>query len=50
VCQHLGFHSLESRYDRDTEILCFVVVCDDCGMTIRELFSQPYRPAPHLEV
>jgi hypothetical protein len=48
MCEHLGFHTPVSRYDRHEELLRFVAVCDDCGAWLRELFSQSYLPQPKL--
>lgn len=48
MCQHTGFSSPETRYDRDAQLLRFFEVCDECGHTLRELFSQHYVPAPKL--
>ena len=48
MCAHLGFHTPESRYDREAQLLRFLEICDDCGVTVRELFSQHYLPAPKL--
>jgi hypothetical protein len=46
MCHHLGFHTPTSRYDRGAAMMRFVSVCDDCGRTVRVLYSQPYRPSP----
>jgi hypothetical protein len=46
MCDHAGFHTPESRYDRHAELLRAYEVCDDCGESLRELWSQAYLPAP----
>jgi len=48
VCAHLGYHTPETRYDREAQLLRFFAVCDECGHTLHELFSQHYLPAPRL--
>jgi hypothetical protein len=45
MCQHQGFHTPTTRYDRGAALLRFVCVCDDCGQMVRELHSLPYRPS-----
>ena len=48
MCQHLGFHTPETRYDREAGLLRSFEICDDCGEALRELSSEPYLPAPKL--
>jgi hypothetical protein len=43
-CSHDGFHSGQSRYDAGSEMLRYVVICDDCGEELREVLVQPYAP------
>jgi hypothetical protein len=45
MCRHQGFHTPTTRYDRHAAMLRFVSVCDDCGKTVRELHTLPYRPS-----
>jgi hypothetical protein len=43
-CQHDGFHSATSRYDRRAGVLRFMVVCDGCGAEVHEVAHIRYRP------
>ena len=43
-CDHGGFHSGQGRYDRATERLRYVEVCDTCEGEVRELGAAEYRP------
>lgn len=46
ACTHRGFHSGSSAYNRESEVLRFLMVCDDCGLEVREVERQQYRPVP----
>lgn len=46
LCAHDGNHSGSSVYDRQHEILHFILLCDDCGAVVRTVDRQPYRPVP----
>ena len=48
MCEHAGFSTPQSRYDREAQLLSFFEICDECGETLREFFSQPYLPEPKL--
>jgi len=48
MCEHAGFSTPESRYDHEEQVLSFIEICDECGETLRELFTQPYLPDPKL--
>ena len=43
-CDHSGFHSGVGKLSRDFQSLRFVVVCDDCGTEMREVYVQEYVP------
>jgi hypothetical protein len=43
-CEHVGFHTAQGRYDKASERLRYVIVCDACHEEIRELEVQDYRP------
>jgi hypothetical protein len=43
-CEHKGFHSITSRYDRGSGVLVYVSVCERCGKQVREVNRLPYRP------
>ena len=44
-CEHDGFHSAQGRYDAETHVLRYVVICDRCRAEVRELLVQRYTPA-----
>jgi len=48
-CKHNGYHSGQGRYNRDSEDLRYVIVCDDCEQEVFEVGVEPYRPQfdPH---
>jgi hypothetical protein len=43
-CRHTGFHSITSRYDRDSGTLVYLRVCELCGAVVREVERVRYRP------
>jgi HD-GYP domain-containing protein (c-di-GMP phosphodiesterase class II) len=43
-CDHSGVHSGAARYLREAGVLCLVLVCDRCGLELRELARYPYQP------
>jgi hypothetical protein len=43
-CEHEGFHSATTRYDRGAGVLRFVLTCDRCGATVQEVRRVAYRP------
>lgn len=43
-CEHNGYHSATSRYDRQAGMLCFLLVCDSCGAEVQEVTHIAYRP------
>ena len=44
-CDHVGFHSGRGSYDRLTEQIRYVIVCDACEAEVRELEALEYRPS-----
>jgi hypothetical protein len=47
-CSHHGFHSGVGFYSRDESHIRYVMVCDDCGSEVREVYVEPYTPDPIL--
>jgi hypothetical protein len=43
-CRHTGFHSITSRYDRDSGTLVYLRVCERCGAALTEIERVSYRP------
>ena len=43
-CRHTGFHSITSRYERDSGTLVYVRVCERCGAVVTEVERVSYRP------
>jgi len=44
-CEHEGFHTAQGRYNSETLVLRYVVVCDTCHKEMREVLVQRYTPA-----
>ena len=44
-CEHDGFHSFSSEYDREQGILRYFRSCEDCGTRLAEVHREEYRPA-----
>ena len=49
LCQHAGYYSGLGVYSRDSQMLRYVLVCDDCGEEMKEIHAQEYAPDPVLE-
>jgi hypothetical protein len=49
-CTHAGYHSGLGLYSHEHGQIRYVLVCDDCGVEVREVFSEDYAPNPLLEV
>jgi hypothetical protein len=43
-CAHKGFHGIRSTYDRQRGLLVFFWTCERCGVRLRELHREEYRP------
>jgi hypothetical protein len=44
MCDHEGSHSGEGRYDPESGVLRYVVVCDACHAEVREVAAESYAP------
>jgi hypothetical protein len=44
MCNHLGYHTPTSRYDRYRKELRFILVCDQCGAILDEVTKVTYAP------
>ena len=44
MCEHAGYFTGTTRYDRRKKVMRYVVTCDGCGDVMREIESEPYRP------
>jgi hypothetical protein len=49
ICQHAGYYSGLGTYSKDSQALRYVLICDDCGVEMQEIFTQQYAPDPILE-
>ena len=45
-CRHDGFHSGVGLYLHDSQLLRYVLVCDDCGAETKEISAVEYVPRP----
>jgi hypothetical protein len=43
-CAHDGFHAIRSSYDRRRGLLVYFWTCERCGIRLRELRRDEYRP------
>ncbi len=43
-CEHQGFHTITSSYDRGTKILTCFRQCDECGARLAEVTRIVYEP------
>ena len=46
TCSHAGYHSGLGFYSKESEQIRYVLICDDCGAEVREVFVEPYVPDP----
>ena len=44
MCEHAGYFSGTTRYDRRRKVMRYVVTCDGCGAEMREIESESYQP------
>lgn len=44
-CAHDGFYDIRSSYDQERGVLAFLMTCERCGMPLRELSRESYRPS-----
>ena len=47
-CEHSGYYSGVGFYSRESRMLRYVLVCDDCGEEIKEISALEYSPRPAL--
>jgi hypothetical protein len=47
-CEHSGYYSGVGFYSRESQMLRYVLVCDDCGEEIKEISALEYSPRPAL--
>jgi len=47
-CRHTGYYSGIGLYVRESRILRYVLVCDDCGEEMKELSTLDYAPEPNF--
>jgi hypothetical protein len=44
MCDHAGYFTGTTRYDRRKKVMRYVVTCDGCGAVMREIETEPYHP------
>ena len=44
MCKHDGFYTCIGRYDRKTRRLVYLMVCDECHVTLQSVLEQAYEP------
>jgi hypothetical protein len=49
-CPHAGYYSGIGVYARESQILRYVLVCDDCGGEMKQISTVDYVPSPVLAV
>ena len=47
-CRHSGYYSGVGMYSRDSRVMHYVLVCDDCGEEMKEISTLEYTPEPAL--
>ena len=45
-CRHSGYYSGLGIYMRDSQVLRYVLICDDCGEEMKEISALEYVPKP----
>jgi hypothetical protein len=48
-CPHSGFYSGIGFYSQESQMLRYVLVCDECGEEMKEIHAQDYAPDPILQ-
>lgn len=43
-CEHQGFHTIASSYDREAKILTCFRLCDECGARLTDVSRTSYEP------
>ena len=46
ACTHHGFHTGLGYYMHEQQHIRYVLICDDCGEEVREVYVEPYVPDP----
>jgi len=46
-CNHDGYHTIWSEYEREQGVITYVGRCDECGARLREFERVEYRPDPN---
>jgi hypothetical protein len=49
-CRHSGYYSGLGLYVKESQVLRYVLVCDDCGEEMKEISALDYVPEPVLEI
>jgi len=44
VCAHDGYYDIHTSYDRERQVLIFLLTCECCGATVREVRRESYHP------
>lgn len=44
MCDHSYFHSAMARYYKEIKEIVFLIICDNCGETVRVLDREFYDP------
>jgi hypothetical protein len=47
-CSHSGYYSGRGLYARESRVLRYVLVCDECGKEMQEISALDYVPQPLL--
>jgi hypothetical protein len=47
-CSHSGYYSGQGLYARESRMLRYVLICDDCGAEMKEISALDYVPEPVL--
>ncbi len=47
-CSHAGYYSGRGLYAKETRVLRYVLVCDECGAEMKEISALDYVPEPVL--
>ena len=47
-CSHSGYYSGLGVYAKESRVLRYVLICDDCGEEMKEISALDYVPDPVL--
>ena len=45
-CEHAGYYSGRGIYSKDSRMLRYVLVCDDCGEEMKQIWRWSTQPDP----